>query len=77
MSFDMESIKKQVSSGIDSIGGEIASQMSKISSDQDLSEQDMLSLQYEMNKWNILVSMESNVQKTWGDTIKTVVNNLH
>ena len=76
MPFDMGNINSQVNSGIDKLGGDVESQMSKISSGEDLSEQDMLSLQYSMNKWNILVSMESNLQKTWADTIKNIVSNL-
>ncbi|MCG8650823.1 MAG: EscF/YscF/HrpA family type III secretion system needle major subunit [Pirellulales bacterium] len=72
----MNGLRDQVGSGIDSIGGEIQSQMGQIASGQNLSEQDMLSLQYAMNRWNILVSMETNIQKTWADTIKNIVRNL-
>ena len=76
MAFDMKNINNQVNSGIDSLGGQIQSQMSKVSQGEDLSEQDMLKLQYDMNRWNILVSMATNIQKTWADTIKQIVSNL-
>ena len=76
MPFNIDSVNQQMASGTNAMASQIDSLMSKTASGQSLSEQDMLQLQNAMNKWNIMVSMQSNIQKTWADTLKNIVSNM-
>ena len=76
MAFDMNATSQQISSGIDQIGSEMSDLMNKAASGEDLSEQDLLVLQDKMNRWNIMISMQTNIQKTWSDALKNIVNNM-
>ena len=73
MSFNMDNINRSIGGSIDTLGGSIATQTSN---GDTLSEVQMLQLQQSMQKWSIMVNMQTNMQKTWSDALKAVVSNL-
>jgi len=75
MAFSIDNANQQMNTAIDSVGQQMSGLLAK-SSSQQLSEEDMLQLQNSMNRWSIMISMETNIQKTWGDTLKSIASNL-
>ena len=75
MAFSIDNANQQMNTAIDSVGNQMSGLLAK-SSSQQLSEEDMLQLQNSMNRWSIMISMETNIQKTWGDTLKSIASNL-
>ena len=75
MAFSIDNANQQMNTAIDSVGQQMSGLLAK-SSSQQLSEEDMLQLQNSMNRWSIMINMETNIQKTWGDTLKSIASNL-
>ena len=75
MAFSIDNANQQMNTAIDTVGQQMSGLLAK-SSSQQLSEEDMLQLQNSMNRWSIMISMETNIQKTWGDTLKSIASNL-
>mgnify|MGYP002623295127 CR=1 FL=1 len=74
MAFNMDSINTTLNSGLDSMGADIAAKTS--SSSGEMSEVELLQLQQSLQKWSIMVNMHTNIQKTWSDALKSIVQNL-
>ncbi len=75
MGFDMNAVNQQMSSSIDQVGADMASQLDKTQGGE-MSEEDMLQYQDSMNRWNIMINMQTNIQKTWGDALKAIASNF-
>ena len=73
MSFNMDNINRSIGGSINTLGGNIATQTSN---GDTMSEVQMLQLQQSIQKWSIMVNMQTNMQKTWSDALKAVVSNL-
>ncbi len=73
MSFNIDQVNQGINSSIGELGGDIATRMN---SGQEMSEVEMLGLQHSIQRWSIMVNMQTNMQKTWSDGIKAVVSNL-
>lgn len=73
MSFNMDRINAGINSSVSSLGNQIATQTQ---GEEALSEVQLLQLQQSMQKWSIMVNMQTNMQKTWSDALKAVVSNL-
>ena len=74
MAFDMNSINSTLNSNLDTMGADIAAKTSE--SGGEMSEVQLLQLQQSLQKWSIMVNMHTNIQKTWSDAIKSIVQNL-
>ena len=72
MSFNIENANRSMSSTLRSFGAEIHSKLSV----GELSEVEMLELQHSLGKWSIMVNMQSGIQKTWSEALKSLVQNL-
>lgn len=73
MGFDMSRINSNIGASIDQMGQSIASQSS---GSGELTEVQLLDLQQSINKWNMMVNMQSNIQKSWSEALKAVVQNM-
>ena len=74
MAFNMNNINTQMNSTLDTLGAEISSKTA--ASQGEMTEIQLLDLQRSMQKWSIMVNMHTNMQKTWSDTLKSIVQNL-
>lgn len=75
MSFDMDRINTGINSSLNTLGANISTQTAN-GNNNALSEVQLLELQQSMQKWSIMVNMQTNMQKTWSDALKAVVSNL-
>ena len=75
MSFNMDAINSGINSSLNSLGSEIATKTAETNNGT-LSEVQLLQLQQSMQKWSIMVKMQTNMQKTWSDALKAIVSNL-
>ena len=75
MPFDMSALFGHMESGLSTIGDEIAAKINTAAG-QELSEIDMLKLQHSTNRWNIMLSMQTNLMKTWADAMKSITANM-
>ena len=74
MAFNMDTINSTLNSSLDTLGGDIASQTSQTGGE--MSEVQLLQLQQSLQKWSIMVNMHTNIQKTWADAMKAIVQNM-
>lgn len=75
MAFNMETINTSMNSTLDSLGADISTQTSNASGGE-MSEVQLLQLQQSMQKWSIMVNMHTNIQKTWSEAMKAIVQNM-
>ena len=75
MAFDIGSVSNALSSAISAAGGKIQSEMSSMDPNN-ISHQDMIKMQMEVSKWQMMTSIQSNVMKTLADGIKSTIANL-
>ena len=74
MAFNMNNINNTLNSSLETMGSDIAAKTSE--SGGEMSEIQLLQLQQSLQKWSIMVNMHTNIQKTWSDAIKSIVQNL-
>ena len=74
MAFNMNSINSTLNSSLETMGADIATQTAQ--SGGEMSEIQLLQLQQSLQKWSIMVNMHTNIQKTWSDAMKSIVQNL-
>lgn len=41
-----------------------------------MTELEMINLQHDLNKWSMMVNMQSNILKTMADAMKSIVANM-
>ncbi|MBI1247953.1 hypothetical protein GC197_08955 [bacterium] len=75
MAFNMENINSSMNTTLDSLGADISSQTSNTNGGE-MSEVQLMQLQQSMQKWSIMVNMHTNIQKTWSDAMKAIVQNM-
>ena len=75
MSFDMDRINTGINTSLNTLGANISTQTAN-GNNGALSEVQLLQLQQSMQKWSIMVNMQTNMQKTWSDALKAIVSNL-
>ena len=75
MGFDLGSVNTALNSAVASIGGEITSKMN-IAQGRDMTEVEMMDMQYSLNRWSIITQMQSNVMKTMADGMKGIIQNM-
>ena len=74
MAFNMNNINSTLNSSLETMGADIAAKTSD--SGGEMSEIQLLQLQQSLQKWSIMVNMHTNIQKTWADAMKSIVQNL-
>ena len=75
MGFDLASLNSQLGSASSSIEAQLQSTTAGLQG-KDISQTDMLNLQFQMNKWQLVTSLQSNMVKTISDGIKSTIQNL-
>ena len=75
MGLNVSGINNTLSAGLQKIGGDLRSKISAAQG-QDLTEEQMLDLQMDVNSWSMMVNLQSNIMKTMADTMKNTVSNL-
>jgi type III secretion apparatus needle protein len=75
MGLDISSVNQTLGQGLQRVGSDLRSKISAAQG-QDLSEEQMLDLQFDVNAWSMMVNLQSNIMKTMADTMKNTVSNL-
>ena len=74
MAFNMTNINSTLNSHLETMGADIATKTSE--SGGEMSEVQLLQMQHSLQKWSIMTNMHTNIQKTWHEALKSVVQNL-
>lgn len=75
MGLDITSVNNTLGAGLARIGGDLRSKIGEAQG-KDLTEEQMLDLQMDVNSWSMMVNLQSNIMKTMADTMKNTVSNL-
>lgn len=75
MGFDLGSIHTALNAATNTVGQKVATQLNAAQG-KDLSDTELLGLQHELNRWNIITSLQSNVMKTMADGLKSTIQNM-
>ena len=75
MGFDMGSVNNALNSTVGSLESNLRSNLNA-SKNGDLSQQDMMNLQFQLSKWQLVTNLQSNVMKTLSDAVKGTIQNL-
>ncbi len=75
MGLDITSVNNTLSAGLSRVGGDLRSKINEAQG-KDLTEEQMLDLQMDVNAWSMMVNLQSNIMKTMADTMKNTVSNL-
>jgi type III secretion apparatus needle protein len=75
MGFDMGSVNTALNSTVGSLESNLRSNLNA-SKTGDLSQQDMMNLQFQLSKWQLVTNLQSNVMKTLSDAVKGTIQNL-
>lgn len=72
----VDQITGSMTNGIGQLENNIQQMMNQISANPSPSPQQMLQLQVYMSLWSNLFTVESSIVKVFGDTLKTIANNM-
>ncbi|MEM7475304.1 MAG: type III secretion system needle filament subunit SctF [Planctomycetota bacterium] len=75
MSFRLDDINSQLGNTVSSLGNNLQSKMNS-SQGGNMTELEMINLQHDLNKWSMMVNMQSNILKTMADAMKSIVANM-
>lgn len=75
MAFDMGSVNNTLNSTVNNLEGQLRQQMSAAQGG-DLSQPEMMNLQFQMSKWQLVTNMQSNIMKTLSDAVKGTIQNM-
>ena len=75
MAFNLNDVNSALGSTVNSLGGEIQSKMNAAQGGN-MSEVQMIDLQHSLNKWSIMLNLQTNIMKTMADGMKSVVQNM-
>lgn len=75
MAFDVGSVFSSLSTAVSGAGNTIESKMRSMDPNN-INHQDMIMMQMEVSKWQMMTSIQSNVMKSLTDGIKSTIANL-
>jgi len=75
MPFDMGSVNNALNSTVGSIESKLQQNIAA-SQGGDLSQGEMIQLQYELGKWQMVTNLQSNIMKTLSEGIKGTIQNM-
>lgn len=75
MGFDMSSVNTALNSTVGNLEGKLRTDLNA-SQNGDLSQTDMMNLQFELSKWQLVTNLQSNVMKTLSDAVKGTIQNM-
>jgi hypothetical protein len=75
MGFDMTSINSALSSTTGKLESDLRTKLNA-SKDGDIDQTEMLALQTEISKWQLVTSLQSNIMKTLSEAVKGTISNM-
>lgn len=75
MGFNMGGVNQALNSTVGNIENRLRSDLSAAQGG-DLSQQDMMKLQFELSKWQLVTNLQSNIMKTLSEGIKGTIQNM-
>jgi hypothetical protein len=75
MSFDMGSVNTALNSTVGSLEGKLRTNLSAAQGG-DLSQPEMMNLQFELSKWQLVTNLQSNIMKTLSEAVKGTIQNM-
>ncbi len=75
MAIDISSINNTLNAGLTRTGGDLRSKIGAAQG-KDLSDEEMLALQFDVQNWSMMVNLQSNIMKSMGDAMKSTVSNM-
>ena len=75
MAFDLDGVNRALGATVGTLGSQIQSKMGALQG-AEMSELDMIDLQHSLNKWSMMVNMQTNILKTMSDGMKSIVTNM-
>lgn len=74
MAFDLNSVNSTLTQASDATEAALEAKMP--ASGEDLDQADLIALQYEFSKWQMMTSLQSNIMKTMTDSMKNTISNM-
>ncbi len=75
MGFDMGSVNNALNSSVGNLESKLRQNM-QAAQGGDLSQQDMMNLQFELSKWQLVTNLQSNIMKTLSEAVKGTIQNM-
>lgn len=75
MSFRLDDINSRLGTTVSSIGSNVQTQLNNTQGGN-MTEVQMINMQHELNKWSMMVNMQTNILKTMADAMKSIVGNM-
>jgi len=75
MAFNLQGVNTALGSTVNNLGQRVQSQMNA-NRGGDMTEVEMINLQHEMNRWSMMVNMQTNIMKTMSDGMKSIISNM-
>ena len=74
MAFDLESINSTLTSATQATETSLEGKMP--ASGEDLDQGELIALQYEFSKWQMMTTLQSNIMKSMTDSMKNTISNM-
>ncbi|HVJ69775.1 MAG TPA: EscF/YscF/HrpA family type III secretion system needle major subunit [Caulifigura sp.] len=75
MAFDMGSVNNTLNSTVGNLEGKLRTQL-QASQGGDLSQPEMMDLQFQLSKWQLVTNLQSNIMKTLSEAVKGTIQNM-
>ncbi|MEO1524994.1 MAG: EscF/YscF/HrpA family type III secretion system needle major subunit [Planctomycetota bacterium] len=75
MSFRLDDINSRLGNTVGSIGSNVQTQLNNAQGGN-MTEVEMINMQHELNKWSMMVNLQTNILKTMSDAMKSIVGNM-
>lgn len=72
---NINELNSQLSNAVGNVENDLQAQISGFDA-ANASSADMIALQYSMQKWSMATNLQSNVMKTMGEGLKSIVSNI-
>ncbi len=74
MAFDLSTINQKLSPAVQEMGDAIQSAMP--TNGEEMTNAEMIDLQFKLSQWQMASSMQSNIMKSMSDGVKSTIQNL-
>lgn len=75
MKFNLGSVNNALSGSASRIENDLQANLNSLQ-DGDVSQAEMIQIQYELSKWTMVTNLQSNVMKTVSEGIKSTIQNV-
>jgi type III secretion apparatus needle protein len=75
MAIDISSINNTLNAGLQRTGSDLRTKIGAAQG-KDLSDEEMMQLQFDVQNWSLMVNLQSNIMKAMSDAMKNTVSNM-